>query len=313
MSVASRDGFLERPIVDEYGLALEQALKYLLPSWRPAERKLRVKLSHDIDVIGIPFDARSTIGHITRRHKPLAAARDLLACLVDLNPTFLGTVQQVVQPSLGRDLDSAVYWKASPPGPRDSGYDLRHPKVHPIISWLREQGVENGVHPGYRTFLDPDRLRQEVQALQEVLGEQPIGGRQHFLRWSPDTWLHWEACGLAYDSSVGYEDRIGFRAGTCFPYRPWLLTLNREANLIEIPLIVMDLTLPRSMRLTPKQSFKAVSDCVARCRLVGGVFTLLWHNISVLDPVYGNLYERVLDTLVGAEKVDWRTPATDVY
>ena len=313
MSVASRDRFLKQPIVDEYGLALEQALTYLLPAWRPAERKLRVKVSHDIDVIGIPFNARSTIGHTLRRHKPLATARDLLGGLVGLNPTFLETVRQVVQPCIERDLDSAVYWKASPPGPKDSGYDPRHPKVRRIISWLREHGAENGVHPGYRTFLEPDRLRQEMQALQEVLGEWPLGGRQHYLRWRPDTWLHWEACGLAYDSSVGYHDLVGFRAGTCFPYRPWLLTLNREANLIEIPLVAMEQALWRHMHLTPEQSLEALSDCVTRCRLVGGVFTFLWHNIHLLDPIYGDFYEQVLDTLVGAEKFEWKAPAANFY
>ena len=312
MSVASRDRFLERPIVDEYGLALEQALKYLLPAWHPVKRKLRAKVSHDIDVIGIPFSARSTIGHTLRRHKPLATARDLLGWS-GLNPTFLETVRQVVQPCLERDLDSAVYWKASPPGPKDSGYDPRHPKVRRIISWLGAHGAENGVHPGYRTFLEPERLRQEVQTLQEVLGDQPMGGRQHYLRWRPDTWFHWEACGLAYDSSVGYHDRVGFRAGTCFPYRPWLLALNRQANLIEIPLVAMEQALWRHMRLTPEQGFEALSDCVTRCRLVGGVFTFLWHNIYLLDPIYGDLYEQVLDTLVGAEKFEWRAPAADLY
>src|SRR5215467_3320114 len=42
-SIAWQNGFLQRPIVDEYGLALEQALSILMPRWKPAERRLRVK------------------------------------------------------------------------------------------------------------------------------------------------------------------------------------------------------------------------------------------------------------------------------
>src|SRR5205807_6191871 len=103
------------------------------------------------------------------------------------------------------------------------------------IDWLQDQGVEMGVHPGYYTFLSPDQLLQEVQSVRTVLGKSPVGGRQHYLRWCPETWLHWERCGRAYDSTVGYADAIGFRAGTCIPYRPWLPALNREANLVEIP------------------------------------------------------------------------------
>lgn len=309
MSIAFRDGFLNRPVVDEYGLALEQALVYLLPNWQLVERRLRVKLSHDVDNVGLPFNFRSAIGHTIRRRNPLATARDLFGWAVGLKPTCLELVLQVVRFSLERGLDSAVYWKASPLGPYDRGYDLRHPKVRQVISWLHEHGVETGVHPGYETFLAPDRLLREVQMLREVLGEQPLGGRQHYLRWCPETWLHWETCGLAYDSTVGYADHIGFRAGTCVPYRPWLLFLNREANLIEIPLLVMDETLAYYMGLTIQQSLEALLECVARCRIVGGVFTLLWHNTSLIDPIYRDLYRNILDILGEHEKFDWRTPS----
>jgi hypothetical protein len=305
MSLAARDGFLNRPIVDEYGLALEQALTHLLPRWQPVERKLRVKLSHDIDEVGIPFNFSSAVGHTIRRHKPLATVRDLLGSVVGLSPTYLKLIRSIVRMSLERGLDSAVYWKASRRSPLDSGYDPRHPKVREVISWLHEQGVETGVHPGYETFLSPDRLLREVQILREALGEQPLGGRQHYLRWCPDSWLHWETCGLAYDSTVGYADQIGFRAGTCVPYRPWLLFLNREANLIEIPLLVMDGTLLYYMGLTPRQSLEAVLECVTRCSFIGGVFTLLWHNSSLIDPIYKDLYRNILDTLAGHKKFDY--------
>jgi hypothetical protein len=180
-----------------------------------------------------------------------------------------------------------------------------------VISWLHERGVETGVHPSYETFLSPDRLLQEVQVLREALGEKPLGGRQHFLRWCPDTWLHWESCALAYDSTVGYADQIGFRAGTCIPYRPWLFSLNREANLIEIPLTVMDKTLTHYMGMTAQGSLEAILRCVARCRSVGGVFTLLWHSSTLIDPLYEDLYRRLLDTLVGHERFDWEDASED--
>jgi len=146
-----------------------------------------------------------------------------------------------------------------------------------------------------------------VQLLRQVLGESSLGGRQHYLRWSPESWRHWEMCGLAYDSTVGYADQIGFRAGTCIPYRPWLLALDREANLIEIPLIVMDGTLLHYMGLTPHESLEAVGELVARCRAVGGVFTLLWHNSSLMDSTAADLYRGLIDSLAGSDHYDWRT------
>jgi len=306
-SIAVHHDFLHRPIVDEYGLALEQALVFLLPQWRPVERKFRVKLSHDIDRIGLPFKIKSALRHTVRAHNPFSTARDLLSSVSDTKPTDLGLIYQIARMSLQRKLDCAVYWKASPPTQWDNGYDLCHPKVREVIAWLKERGVETGIHPGYNTFQSPDLLMKEVQSLRSALGEERLGGRQHYLRWSPETWLHWEMCGLAYDSTVGFADRVGFRAGTCFPYRPWLLNLNREANLLEIPLIVMEKTLMEYMGLNPEESMEEIHRFAARCRVVGGVFTLLWHNSSMSQPKYSAIYGKVLDRLRPAEAYNWKS------
>lgn len=304
-SVATHEDFLHRPIVDEYGFALEQALRCLLPGWLPERGRFRVKLSHDLDDVGIPFSLRTAMGHTFRRRSLRATFQDMLAMVTPRNPVHLSSVFQIACLSKEHCLDSAFYWKASPAGKNDSGYDPRHAKLKSAMTWLTERGFENGVHPGYDTFGSTQRLRSEVDALRRCIGNYKLGGRQHYLRWNPDTWRHWEACGLAYDSTVGFADRIGFRAGTCIPYRPWLFSENREADLIEIPLLVMDRTLGYYMRLATEKSLTLVLDCIERCRSVGGVFTMLWHNDAILDPIYGDLYSRVLRHLTGAPQFEW--------
>ena len=163
-----------------------------------------------------------------------------------------------------------------------------------------------GVHPGYYTFNDPRRLGNEVERIREAIDERNVGGRQHFLRWHPRTWHDWEKCGLAYDSTVGFSDHIGFRAGTCVPYRPWSLEFNREIELLEIPLVAMDVTLAYYMHLAPEQSVALLLQCAERCKIVGGVFTLLWHNRSLLDPNYGSAYQTVLAALEFTPTFDWK-------
>jgi uncharacterized protein DUF7033 len=304
-SVACRDGFLHRPIVDEYGLAFQQAMQVCWPGWQPLQKSLRIKLSHDADHVGIPFRWRDALRHTTHYRRPLDSARDLFGAISGSEPRDLRALREIVRLSLSRNLDSAVYWKASQPTPHDSGYDPRHRKIRDIIAWLVENQVECGVQPGYETFRAPEKLRREVQILREAMGAGPLGGRQHYLRWCPETWIHWETCGLAYDSSVCFAERIGFRAGTCVPYRPWLFTLNRPAQLLEIPLLVMDRTLLNYMKLTHEQSIEAVRDCLARCRTVGGVFTLVWHNNHMLDAEFRTLYLKLLPLLVDGERHDW--------
>jgi hypothetical protein len=306
-SVATRDGFLERPIVDEYGLAFEQALQAIFPSWPRQAREARAKLSLDADHVGIPFSWKSALRHTTHYHTPLDSGRDVLGWMRGIETPDLRALRQAVMLCTECGLDTCVYWKASPPGPRDSGYDPRDPRVRQVINWLLGIGVESGVQPGYATFRSPEKLRREISVLREVLGDGPLGGRQHYLRWRPDTWIHWESCGLAYDTSVGFADRIGFRAGTCIPYRPWLLSLNRRAELLEVPLIAMDRSLMGYMHLNCDQAVAAVKSCLDRCRAVGGVLTIVWHNNTYLDPEYRATYLNLLSLCSGLENYNWRT------
>lgn len=301
-SVAWRGGFLDRPIVDEYGLALEQALHVLLPGWQAIPRALRVKLGHDVDEIGIPFSFRSAVAHTVVHGHPLHTVRDLAAPVTRIDTTYQMKLRHLVQWSVERDLASGVYWKASRRGPFDTGYDLRDGRIARLISEFREHGIEMGMHPSYFTFESPDLLEREVQTLRELLGERSLGGRQDYLRWSPQTWIDWDTLGISYDESVGFADCTGFRAGTCHPYRPWLWSQQRQASLVEIPLIAMDSTLQGYLGLTPQEALARLRDCVSRCRAVGGVFTLAWHNTRILNAGYARTYQTLLDDLRGSAR-----------
>lgn len=306
-SVAWHDGFLHRPVVDEYGLGLQQALQVLLPSWVPQKREFSAKLGHDVDEIGIPFSLRSAVAQSVRHLRPLSTIRDLLAPVAGIDTAYQLQLRNLVQMSVDRKIDSAIYWKSSKQGPYDTGYNPRDKRIRRLIDNFRSQGLELGIHPSYATFNSPDLLRAEVETLRQLLGQERLGGRQDYLRWGPQTWLHWERLGLAYDASVGYADHIGFRAGTSIPYHPWLWEQQRKSQLLEIPLLAMDSTLLGYMRLKPENALKLLFDLVARCRAVGGVFTLAWHNTRITDSEHSSVYQSVLDEISGCAKFDWRT------
>jgi len=126
---------------------------------------------------------------------------------------------------------------------------------------------------------NPERLAAEKARLDAVLGETHYGGRQHYLRFqAPDTWRHWEQVGLAYDSTLAFADHEGFRGGTCHPFRPFDVQQDRELNLWEHPLIVMDRTLLNYRGLAPAQAVERVLQLARRCKSVEGDLILLWHN-----------------------------------
>ena len=304
-SVAYKQGFLDWPVVDEYALILREWLKVLLPGWEPKRRLFSVKLSHDVDQIRrFPnwHTAIRTFGGDLLKRRDLRQAwwTGIGAIFPDRDPylqgiRFLAGVSH--EYGLGNDV---FYFMADGPGPFGCGYDPASHLVKRCVEDLRDQGFEIGFHPGYDTFNDPERLAEEKDRLDAVLGKTQYGGRQHFLRFQvPNTWRHWEQIGLTYDSTMTYADHEGFRCGTCHPFRPFDVEQNRELDLWEWPLIVMDGTLRQYRGLTPEQGQARILELARRCKQVGGTFTLLWHNSSLGGEwrPWAEVYRRVVGVL----------------
>jgi hypothetical protein len=312
-SVAWRGGFLHRPVVDEYGLGLAAALPILLPEWQPRRKRLRVSLGYDVDEIGLPINMRTTVGHIARRGKPFAAIRDLAASCIGTETTYQKLLRKLVEVTAQRGLKPSLHWKAAAHGIHDTGYDLCDPRLRSTIAKVKSQDVEMGIHPSYASYESRERFEVEVATLRDVLGESHVGGRQDYLRWDPQSWVRWDEIGLAYDSSVGFADHVGFRAGTCYPFRPWLLSQKKQAQLVEIPIWTVDSTLRSYMKLDADRALEKMLQAVRLCRALGGVFALAWHNTFLMDPGYARAFVTLLDELAGSETYDWRTASDDSF
>ena len=73
-------------------------------------------------------------------------------------------------------------------------------------------------------------------------GSPVTGGRQHNLNLKiPETWLNQEQAGLLYDTTLGYNDCLGFRWGISFPFWPYYPKENRNLTVLQIPLAIEDL------------------------------------------------------------------------
>lgn len=304
-SLAQRQGFLDHPIVDEYGLVLQAWLKALVPNWAPRPNAFRVLLSHGIDTFirhqSLCKMPRLLAAALIKRHNFQEASQ----CIHRLAYTIIDgwrarnslgdlpyfrNVRMLAQLLQKFDLVGHFYFMANELGDpfhNGNGYDVSRLEIQSMIRELQDSGMVVGIHPSYSTHNRIDLLLEEVHHLEEVIGGGAFGGRQHYLRFSvPGTWRDWEAVGLTFDSSLGFADREGFRCGTCHPYRPFDLELDRELRVIEVPLIVMDGTLFNYRRLSDSAARRRIWDLANVCRYAGGVFTLLWHNSS-----FGGIWE----------------------
>lgn len=312
-SLAFRAGFLERPIIDEYVEVLWAAMHQLWPGLKRCRNNYEVFLTHDVDrpfgVKGEPLSrvVRRLGGDFLIRRDPLTAVHRLMSLVIpgslgvrlDPNNTFDWLMDQAE--SYG--WHSAFYFMAGKTSSYDSGYNLYTPQGQRLLRRIYERGHEIGIHPSYGTYQSGDLIAQESDALRKALNaagilQTEIGGRHHYLRWDAgQTWQHWDEAGLAYDSTLSYAEHAGFRAGTCREFPVFAIRERRVLKLRERPLIVMDGTLvgAQYMGLSPDQALERIRMLSGRCRLVGGRFTLLWHNDLLITAKQKHFVEKVLE------------------
>lgn len=308
-SVSYKQGFLDRPIIDEYALILCEWVKKLRPNWEPRPRKFTIKLSHDIDHVHLfphwKKGARTFLGNLVKRHDLQRARESLYGIMAHLGfpnlDPYIKEIIALVNISLRYGLNNDVfYFKTSKPNTYDSGYDPNEPIIQNCIKGLQQCGFEIGLHPGYNTYDNSILLEQEKVILDRILQRTSYGARQHYLRFKiPDTWRSFELVGLTHDATLGYPEVPGFRCGTCYPFQPFDIEQNRILDIWEHPLVAMDGTLRAYQNLSLEHMTISVLRLAKRCRAVGGEFSLLWHN-SFKHPkwrpseqAYANLIEKL--------------------
>jgi peptidoglycan/xylan/chitin deacetylase (PgdA/CDA1 family) len=311
-SLAAQEGFLDRPLVNEYAELLWASMGRLWPALRRKDRQYRLLVSHDLDQVSLrgrtwPSVARSLGADLLQRREPAVAIRRARAYvriaqtgqMVDGDP--YNTFDFVMDVSERHGVRSAFNVVASRGEPRhDPDYDIDDPWLRKLLRRIDERGHEIGVHGSFLTYRDPARLRAELHRLRRIAEEEGIhqevkGGRQHYLRWhNPITWRAWEEAGLTYDSSLGYSQQTGFRSGTCYEFPVFDLLQRRTLNLRERPLIVMESTLLYHMGLSHDVAEDTAIRLASTCRRYKGDFTLLWHNHLLVGRRDRSLYQRLV-------------------
>ncbi len=326
-------GLLYRPVVDEDYLAKGGSR----PVW-PEGKPFAVCLTHDVD----------HVSHYSFRQSVRMYARDFTATKSQLRKARgligLGSnVAQAIRHARSQDplhcyecwlkAEAAVgarstffFWPGwSSVGKHhfsDCTYELtdrvvfdgQQCTVAEMIREIDRRGWEIGLHPSWYSFDDLNEMKNQKAALEMTLGHDISSVRQHYLHHDIRVTPRIQAeAGLLYDSTLGFNDNIGFRFGTCYPWRLYDLQAEEELPILEVPLIIQDgamLGQTKGLRLDGDTAFQYIIQITGAVEQVGGVLTLLWHPNAVMHYPWWSLYHRTLGYLRG--KNAWFAPVAEI-
>ena len=164
----------------------------------------------------------------------------------------------------------------------DKNIDFNHPYLINLIRSISKNHL-TGIHPSYKSFNNLQTLKMEISRLDKITSKTNIS-RFHYLKFTlPKSYQILLKAGIRQDYSMGFSDRIGFRAGTCTPFYFYDLENECTTDLKIFPFTYMDGVLNDKLQFTPEYSSKLISKIKHEVRKVNGPFNAVWHNESLSD------------------------------
>jgi hypothetical protein len=288
---------------------------------RPAGAEFVCCLTHDIDFFGIRrhladrtlmgFAWRATAGSMLEVLRGRRSVRSLarnLAAVVSLPFVFAGVADDFWDPfadyARGDRGHASTFFlvpfKNQTSARSDGLVERRRAVAYEAREIARDVRAAAGpqtefaVH-GIDAWRDVNAGKAELAAVTAVSGTDEAGVRMHWLYYDERSPQHLEAAGFSYDSTWGYNDAVGFRAGTMQPFQ-----LPGTNGLLELPLAIMDTAMlyPGRMALSTDEANARGSAVVAHARRFGGALVVNWHDRSLApERQWGDCYGRLLDEI----------------
>lgn len=277
-----RNHIADHPWVDAMVLRMGRRLERLWPNELQCERHYTSVVTVDMDNVlryaGRPFHRalgasvkdllNGSISAVVERWRVRAGGRpDPYVKAIERVEAQRDDLQRVI-----------LFFLMRGEGAFDHAADPDHSATQALIK-RAARSCEIGIHPSYGTGKDQELHTEEQALLQHAIGKGVRLTRQHFLRWRiPETLRFLAGSGYAEDHTLGFSDRVGFRASTCTPF-PWYdLEKEEETTIMLHPFVAMDSALIERMGQGPDEvvrSMNAMSDAV---RTVKGTFVSVWHD-----------------------------------
>ncbi len=189
---------------------------------------------------------------------------------------------------------------------RAAAYDIGD--AGDIIRKLQAKGCEIGVH-GIDAWHSIESGREELARVKNrIEATHELGIRMHWLCGNEDTFRILDNCGYSYDSTMGYNEAVGFKAGTAQVFKPIGVK-----NLLEIPLHIQDTALfsPGRMNASEAHAATLCRKIIEHVSRYNGVLTILWHERSLGPERFWDDFYIKLIGLVAAGNA-WIAPANEV-
>ena len=287
ISIAYKNKFILRPIVNEYVEMLWNMLCSLGFNALRKKNYYELVLTHDVDRIYYK-QLKKVIQELLKTKQIQRFAVGLYYYIMRIKPH--SSFDYLMSLSEKYNIKSRFYFFGGGNQKYEKYYSINDTAVKNIIDEIINRDHIIGFHPSYDTINNSIMWKKEKENIEKLINKKILEGRQHYLRFeNPVTWRIWDENEMLIDSSMGLSDYIGFRCGTGNIFSVFDILNRRMLRLKERPLIIMDSAI-KKMGIT-KKTLEIIEQLKEISRKHGMTFTVLFHNHSMDKTVWNRLTE----------------------
>jgi hypothetical protein len=300
-SIAVKNGFLERPVVDLWAKELAKALLNKFPNLVFRRNEYRSILTIDTDQ---PFAYlgknlfRSISSFFGEKNRNRGTVGDHYRIITKEAKDPFDVFDYVIENIEKNNIDTKFFFPVGNRSKYDNNPSWRNEEYRRLIHKIAAK-FQIGLHPSFVAGGDGSLIETEANRLRVILGKEIAFCRFHFIRlFTPNSYNNVINAGISQDYSMGYPDAPGFRAGIARPYFFYNVIDDRLTDLKIIPFQVMDVTLYDYKKLDPEDSKEIILRLINETRKVGGLFVSIWHNTSLLENEDWKKWREVFEFMI---------------
>lgn len=320
------------PIVNVYISFLKSLFEKIfhvsfMPIW-PNGKQCAIGLSHDVDrpdkyaILKGPYFNR---GLTYKNGMPIIIQKmgALKQRLCDKNTDDYWLFEKIMDVEEKLGLRSTFFFAAAnifdELGTRyDVAYDITTPKFVKLFPQLLARGFEIGLHASYNAYQNEGFFIKERQKLAEISKCNIAGLRHHYWHMNKNvdkTLIFHEKAGFEYDSSIAFNEHLGFRRNVALPYYPWSDNLQRPLKTMQLPVFCMDGNLFYHS-IDANEAVQRVTDFIKIIKQYRGIGIMDWH-VRTSFPMHneyhdwGTAYIKIIEYLSAHSEI-WVTRLDEI-
>ena len=301
-SIAHKNDFLEEPVIDIWAFKLKESLRSFFPNIIFEEKKFNLKTI--IDVPSVYYYKNKgflrTIGGVFTdlvRLKPKNIYTRLLV-LFRLQKDPYDTFNWIINKQKQVSDKFLFFFLVGKFSTYDKNISLVKQPFINIIKLVSDYSII-GLKLSFFALSNLNILKKEKADIESITNRDLTISRNSFSKVNlPVNYRNLIKLNIREDYTMGYVNKIGFRASTCTPFLFYDIDNDIQTPLLINPYNLMDYSLLNINSFLDKK--EKVIETIEKVKSVNGTFTSIFHNYSFSNDSRWNKFKEIFDIIINS-------------